>query len=54
MERESAFGTVENDSSEFVSDDVIEGTGYMCTGCAMPVESGPVSDCCGLPVVDSD
>lgn len=34
--------------------EVIRGTGYMCTACAMP-DPGPagvLSDCCGHPVVD--
>lgn len=36
------------------TDEVIEGTGWMCTGCAMPAEGPGVSDCCGCPVVPVD
>jgi hypothetical protein len=29
-----------------------EGTGYMCTACAMPASFPGPSTCCGWPVVD--
>ena len=34
--------------------EVIQGTGYMCTACAMPAPgpAGALSNCCGYPVVD--
>jgi hypothetical protein len=35
-------------SSEF------EGTGYMCTACAMPAPSSGLSTCCGRPVIAVD
>jgi hypothetical protein len=31
-----------------------EGTGYMCTACAMPVASLGLSTCCGAPVIVVD
>jgi hypothetical protein len=34
------------------SDLPMYGTGYMCTGCAMPASKPGLSQCCGAPVIE--